>query len=46
LQEGAAGDHDEFASEAEEQVAAFVDGNENAVHQEEKAGAAGALVEE
>lgn len=46
MQKRAAGDHDEFAAEAEEKVAAFVDGNENAVHQEEEAAAAGALVEE
>jgi hypothetical protein len=33
LQERAACDHDEFAAQAEEEMAAFVDGDENAVHQ-------------
>ena len=46
MQERAACDHDEFAAEAEEEMAAFVDGNENAVHQEQQAGATGTLIEE
>jgi hypothetical protein len=46
LQEGAAGDHDEFAAETEEKMSAFVDRDEHAVHQEQQACAADALVEE
>jgi hypothetical protein len=46
LQERAARDHDEFAAKTEKQVASFMDGNEDTVHQEQESRAACALVEE